>query len=468
MRKIFIAFFACVACCCGAAETFLGLYMNGGKIGWASYDSQSAVLDGKQVTRSDSKTLMDMGLLGQSMKIKIDSTTWSSNGKPLQMTFKMESAGRVQTLFAKFIDKKAEIDVDNAGAKSHIQLDIPTDGPVVDDPMSLMVGDNPASGSKKSIYVLDPTTVAFVKNDIVFRGKAQVKVKGKLFSASQVDIIDPRAPTKVFLSSKGDLIKAEGPMGIEMIPESKTVAMGGKGGYKPSADLAFSTSIRPDKPLNDPASLKGLKLRISGRDLSQIPSDAHQTVTKSGQKWIVDVHPVQLSTQKSKSVEEAGRQKPAWLKPSLHIPSNDQGFKDLAKAIVGKETDSIKAAQLVQKYVNDTMRPNAGIGVLRDASEVLKTKEGVCRDYAILTATLMRAAGIPSRLCSGLVAWNGEFFYHAWVEIWDGEAWVGIDSTLNDKQLSAGHVKLADGNVDTAFTFTFLDKVKVEVLDVRR
>ena len=114
------------------------------------------------------------------------------------------------------------------------------------------------------------------------------------------------------------------------------------------------------------------------------------------------------------------------------------------------------------------MKANAGIGVLRDAGEVLKTKEGVCRDYAILTATIMRAAGIPTRLCSGLVNWDGSFYYHAWVEVWDGKRWLGMDSTVPYLQISATHVKLGDGNVEEAFTFTFLDKVKIEVLEAKR
>jgi len=128
----------------------------------------------------------------------------------------------------------------------------------------------------------------------------------------------------------------------------------------------------------------------------------------------------------------------------------------------------IPAALAIKSYVNQTMRPNAGIGVLRDAGEILRTKEGVCRDYAILTVTLMRAARIPARLVSGVVNWQGVFYYHAWAEIWDGAKWIGIDSTVPEPQISAAHVKLAEGNVEGAFAFALLDKVKIEVLDARR
>jgi transglutaminase-like putative cysteine protease len=63
---------------------------------------------------------------------------------------------------------------------------------------------------------------------------------------------------------------------------------------------------------------------------------------------------------------------------------------------------------------------------------------------------------------------DGSYYYHAWVEVWDGKAWCGVDATRPAKRVAADHLKLANGSVEDAFTFTFLDKVKVEVLNVRR
>jgi hypothetical protein len=124
-----------------------------------------------------------------------------------------------------------------------------------------------------------------------------------------------------------------------------------------------------------------------------------------------------------------------------------------------------KAGDQVRAYVKSIMVPNAGIGVLRDANDVLTTKEGVCRDYAILTATLLRASGIPARVASGLVYFGGQFYYHAWAEAYDGKQWLGFDSTSNEAQISAAHIKLADGAVEDAFAFTFLEGASIKVVD---
>ncbi len=155
---------------------------------------------------------------------------------------------------------------------------------------------------------------------------------------------------------------------------------------------------------------------------------------------------------------------PAWIQPGLHIASNDPTLKKRAIQILGKETSPILGAKRLGIAVNKMMNPNAGIGVLRDATEILLTREGVCRDYAILTASLLRAAKIPAQLVSGLVYHNNAFYYHAWVESWDGKEWFGIDSTRSDLAVTPGHIKLAQGSVEDAFLFTFLDQTRVQVL----
>lgn len=462
MRSASILLALSLATFSAAEESYLGLYIQGQKIGYVSFKDAPAKLNGATTVRSDSRTVMDMGLLGTPLKITIDSTTWSVKGKPLRMTFRQESAGRVQSMDARFAGKQVKIAIVNSGQTSNKVLPVPA-GPIVDDPMTLVQ----SSGVKtQTFYVLDPTTATFMKNSVRLVGPSTADVKGKKVKATLAEIIDPRATTRVFMDTKGGLVKAEAPMGIEMLPEPKAVAMKTTPGYTPNVDLASRTSLKPEPPLENPGELTELKLKFTGPDLSRLPSDEHQTVAKEGDAWTVDVHPAKRKD--GTTIFAARQAKPEWVKPGLNIPSTDPRFLKLAKQIVGSRNTVLGAADAVQNWVYAQMTPNAGIGVLRDASEVLKTKEGVCRDYAILTATILRAAGVPTRLASGLVSWDGTFYYHAWCEVWNGDRWIGVDSTTDAKGLAANHVKLSDGDVETAFTFTFLDRAKVDVLASRR
>lgn len=466
-RYLFLLAAALACSSAFAQETWLGIYLQGQKIGYSSYALFEAGNDGTPPKRSESLTVMNSEMLGSALNLTIKSkTTFSVNGKPATMWFETESAGRKQTLWATFKSSTIELDLDNSGVKNHKSIPMPKDGQVLDDPTAAVLGGaNLKPGKKVSFYVLDPMTVSLVKNSATYVGKTKVTVAGKEYDAEQILIDDPRAQTKVFMSSKGDMIKMEGPMGIEMLPESKEVAMGNSKPTEPKKDLAFSTSIKTDRAIDDPWKTTFVKLDVSGVDLKRMPTDNHQTVVKQNGGWLVSVHP-SIPTGKL-SIAAAKKAQPKWVQPGLHIPSTSATFTKLAKTIVGKETAVLPAAKKVKAYVYGIMTPNAGIGVLRDASEVLKTKEGVCRDYAILTATLMRAAGIPTKVVSGLVYAEGAFFYHAWVEIWDGKHWVGVDSTRPEENFSATHVKIADGSVEDAFTFFVLDGANVKVLEVK-
>lgn len=76
------------------------------------------------------------------------------------------------------------------------------------------------------------------------------------------------------------------------------------------------------------------------------------------------------------------------------------------------------------------------------AAEVLETLQGVCQDYAHLMIAMCRVSGIAARYACGFMEGTGET--HAWVEVYDGYAWIGFDPTHN-RHIEYGYVKLAHG-----------------------
>lgn len=456
----------------GPTKSFLGLFFKVPpgdmvKVGYTEVVTEPAEINGKPGTRSRSKSRIKIDLLGANVEQNIDSMTESVNGRPVRMTSRVESAGRYQTLEAVFGDKKVKINTDNNGTKLTQELDIPTEGTIVDDPLNEFVSKKVDPGTVKTFWILDPTTASFVKNTLSVLGVQDVEVRGKTVRANALKIDDPRMALTAYISDSGEMVKASTAMGFEMWPITEEEALAKSENTK-QPDLADLTSIKTTPVLKNPADLLKLKMRLTVKDLKNIPSDEFQSAKKDGNNWIIDVHPQLYDKSKSISIAKAGAQKREWTKSSLNIPSDSRRFRDLAKKIIGKRTDVKTAAAALRGYVYNTMHPNAGIGVLRDANEVLDSREGVCRDYAILMATLCRAAGIPTRLVSGLVNWDGPFYYHAWVEVWTGYTWLPFDATYLKNQVSAAHVKLAQGNVDSAFTFTVLGGASIDVLGQTR
>ena len=87
------------------------------------------------------------------------------------------------------------------------------------------------------------------------------------------------------------------------------------------------------------------------------------------------------------------------------------------------------------------------------ALEAYQSRRGDCTEYAVLLAAMGRAAGVPTRVVSGLVyARHFEnqrhvFVPHAWVHAWTGEGWESFDAALG--HFDSTHLAFAasdDGN----------------------
>ena len=95
-------------------------------------------------------------------------------------------------------------------------------------------------------------------------------------------------------------------------------------------------------------------------------------------------------------------------------------------------------------------------GYLPDVDTTLRTKKGICFDYAALMAALFRSQGIPTKLQIG---YSGEA-YHAWISVYlteigwvddiiefDGKSWSLMDPTLAASNSRSSLRKyIGDGN----------------------
>lgn len=468
MKRIFLVVLLAVAAFSFAEEAYLGIFMRGSKVGYTHSVSAPVKFNGKPATKSEMATVIDLALLGQPLRIDQKSTSWTdAKGSPMRMLSSWTSAGRTQTIRADFAGGKIQVTINNAGAVTKKTLTMPTDGKFVEDPVVAILEGRVQPGQVRSFYSFDPNTATLDKSVVKLVGKSKALVRGLPFDATLIEVTAKQLLTKVFVSAKGDFIKAEAPFGIEMIPLTKAEAL------KPSdsadiQDLALISRIVVSGTLDDVPSITEATFKISGADLTGLLTDSHQSVQKSGTAWLLTTRGDSSDPETSGTIEEAAQAQPEWVKPSFNIPSGSPTFVNLAHSLVESETNVVLAAEKIRTYVTQMMRPNATIGILRDAAEVLKSKEGVCRDYAVLTAALLRGAGIPARMISGLVYQDGSFYYHAWVEAFDGKAWFGVDSTRPDGKVRAGHIKLSQGTVEQAFAFKVLDSAKINVMATKK
>lgn len=118
-----------------------------------------------------------------------------------------------------------------------------------------------------------------------------------------------------------------------------------------------------------------------------------------------------------------------YLEDSMYITPSSPEVKKLTAQIVGNETDAWKATQKLVDWVFNYIKP-ALIPETLTTEQILQKKEGKCVEYAVLFASLARAAGLPTRLALGERFQDNMWIGHMWNEVWLGE-WVAVDASHN-------------------------------------
>jgi transglutaminase-like putative cysteine protease len=147
-------------------------------------------------------------------------------------------------------------------------------------------------------------------------------------------------------------------------------------------------------------------------------------------------------------VEKPGEPKAEFVESCYYLKSDDSEVKRLAQEAVGRETDSWEKARLIERFVHGKMRVDTSAPIA-PADQVARDLRGDCRQHAMLTAAMCRAAGVPSRTALGLVYVHDRqvgpaFGFHMWAEVWVQGQWLAIDAILGQGSIGAAHIKIAD------------------------
>lgn len=106
-------------------------------------------------------------------------------------------------------------------------------------------------------------------------------------------------------------------------------------------------------------------------------------------------------------------------------------YNDLAKDIVGDETNPYRQSELVYDYIINRYpwagaREYSTISCIPDY--VLREGHGDCGQVALLYISIMRSLGVPARWESGWMLHPGEKNLHDWAEVYyEGVGWVPVD-----------------------------------------
>lgn len=118
----------------------------------------------------------------------------------------------------------------------------------------------------------------------------------------------------------------------------------------------------------------------------------------------------------------------AYLRSARYVQSDNAAIVAIADSIAGATGASgLELAEAIAEWVNGyIVHKNFGQG-FSSAVDVLATREGDCTEHSVLLAAILRAAGIPARVASGLAYADNSLAGHMWTEVYV-DKWRTLDA----------------------------------------
>ena len=132
-----------------------------------------------------------------------------------------------------------------------------------------------------------------------------------------------------------------------------------------------------------------------------------------------------------------------FLRPSVYCNFDDESAAtaQARKLAKGAKTQAEAVEDVCDWIVKNISYDDAKAAELKDASgytpdpdSTLKSKKGVCFDYASLGAAMLRALGIPTKIVTGNVSPDG--IYHAWIMVYIDGTWKSAQFDVEPKTWS--------------------------------
>ena len=165
-------------------------------------------------------------------------------------------------------------------------------------------------------------------------------------------------------------------------------------------------------------------------------SQITQEKTGFSQTFVIPVYSVETSIQADKVQKFSDTTRllyKVYITPDSCIPSGDEALVQLAKTIVGKESNPYKQAQLIYNYMLENYQLLNQLQP-KDIPSVslISALQGDVYDFAIIFTALCRATGIPAIPVSGILVDNAKNVQnHWWSEIYlENFGWLPVDVAL--------------------------------------
>lgn len=447
-----------------AEREWMEIFLKGKKVGYSV--NQFSPLEGNYLIQEE--ILLKLNLMGQASSIYTVSRSVVDHAFLLK-TFKFRmTSGLVTYQISGRVKKNRmilEIGEGAARRKKIIKLSAP---PLLGSGMArFFKGRKLEVGRSFRFPLFDPSTMT--QKEAAFRvmSEGSIIIKRMKHKAFRLETELWGQPMTIWLDEKGTVLKEQGFMGFTLVKSSAANApLDIEGGGE--EDFYGLAAINVKGKLKDAGRLTYLKLKVEGLVETGFDTEIMAKGRQTFGSGMIEIVREKMPSKPAYDLpysEGSGSMK-EFLRPGLNIESDDSAVVERARKITGEVKRPVIVARRLMAWVYKNVKKRPVVTV-PSALEVLRTKVGDCNEHAVLLTALLRAAGIPARLCVGIVYSRGSFFYHAWTESYVGE-WISMDATVNQMPADVTHIKLVQGGLDRQVEIIgLIGKLRLEVIDYK-
>jgi len=460
-------FLAVVVCGQVFGETeYLAVFMEGKKVGYAVETREAT---GGKVTSTEQVNIT-LTRAGFPLSVKMTETSIeTADGKALGFE-SVQDLGIMAMRTVGVVNKQGMVDVttNSMGTAQKSTFEWPGGAVMAEGARLFGLKKGLKEGSSYAIKLFSPAIMGAVDTQIRVGPRRKVDLLGRVVALTEIVSVAEisgagQVVTTSYVNDDMRMLKSSMPMmgmSIEMVACTKEFALGDNDVLE-MVDKMFLPSPVALGDVGSAESISYLLVPKIPGDRLAIPSGDNQEVREvANGGLIVTVKPAQPPKGARfpyKGVDEIVLDA---MKPTRFVQSDRKEIIELAHRAVGRTKDAAEAAKRIEKFVAEYIE-NKGLSVgYASAAEVAASREGDCTEFAVLTAAMCRAVGIPAQVAMGFAyvkdfaGLQNRFGGHAWVRAYIGREngkWIGLDAAFRSAGRSGygpGHIGLVFGSGD--------------------
>ena len=443
-------------------EHWYNLTLMNTKIGYMHMSSEKTEYEREEVDRNKINIVMNLKALGTDITLEITRVEYTGADLMPRYFLSTSNESGLKQVEGRIVDGVAHIKTTLNGETTESEVPVPPDTISEHTGVESLFQKGLKIGDKRNFHIFSFDLLKPVKTEIEVEAQDtltyQSEEKQVYVLRQTMDMLNG-ITAKIWLDVEGVTYRTEIPMmGLSMVT-AKTDKETALGDIQ-EVDVVLKTRILPSgkRPTPKAKNFEADVKLITGNIIDAIMSNTRQKLvlsSKQSGRLSIQVPGVTAEDCPDLPVQDVEGK---FLGASAYIQTDAPPIREKVQEILDGEVNSWRAAEKLCEWVHTAITEKKMSGGFGSSLTALESLAGDCTEHTVLFIALARAAGIPSRICSGVVFAKDAFYYHFWPEVYVGK-WVQMDPTLGQNIADATHIQIGGGTVESDNLMEFAEGV---------